>query len=778
MVARNTRVAPDTQVRSPARSFLNSLDNFYAPQRDTRKEAAFQEGLSGFSGILQEQADRNKRTQREGEYQQGVQDALREQAGEELKGVKTGSLFRQHSSFYMAGLNETRGKAKAAQFKAHIARAYQDWEGKHTDDDGSAFREWMNNEIGVFMGGLGEDQHMVAGALPVITEVATNYASQHTAFTNQRLETESFEAYDEIVSGVFTDLATGQLDMDAAVDQIAAEADDMYATDGAAANDRVVQAAIRYANIHNDPDAILALARAHDSGKLKLSQMNRERLANAMDAVEADIQRNAAKQNAADSAAATAAREAALNDWASTLQENPYAELPTFSDVGDRKTYQEMVRLQDSFIKGNGVENPVITNTQRMSLEQDLHAAQSPQEKLKIVNDFVANNPEALSSADVSKYTREVFETTNPGSLVNNPTVTRYRSGFGRTLAEFQLGDGFDVNRSSYLQTQGERHFNDYMMASAGSVDMNDPRAVRQAIKDAEEYAMEQLAFDFPEVLREKNEQGPLGDQLGVDGALETRDAVVAEQAKQVYEQLAGAEGAAQSADEEPEVNPEADADGNVSPGVDLPLEEQPEPYDDPNSDEEYPPTRAGFYGEMIQRFTDGKDTRNGQTMVDIVGDVFAEDPEFHAEVKSLADELNVPMGALLAVMHFETGGTFSTNVRNAAGSGATGLIQFMPKTAASLGTSTAALAGMSRKEQMTYVRKYFHQFPQIKGGSVDDVYMAVLWPKAVGKPDGYPIFHKGTIAYQQNAGLDTNGDGTVTKFEAAAKVRQRFYGG
>ena len=83
----------------------------------------------------------------------------------------------------------------------------------------------------------------------------------------------------------------------------------------------------------------------------------------------------------------------------------------------------------------------------------------------------------------------------------------------------------------------------------------------------------------------------------------------------------------------------------------------------------------------------------------------------------------------------------------------------------------------MTRGQQMKYVGDYFRQFPQIKGGNIDDVYMAVLWPKAIGKPDGYPIFRRGTIAYQQNAGLDTNGDGTVTKFEAARKVSQKFYG-
>lgn len=779
MAPRNQRVTPDTDVRSPARSFAQSLDNFYSPARDTRKEQAFQRGINAFSGILQQEADQMKQERNADEHTQGVQDALREQAGEELKGVKTGSIFRQHSRFYMAGLNETRGKAAAAKWKAETALAYEEWAGKHTDDDGSAFREWMNDRVNTFMGTLGDDQYKVAGALPVINEVATNFATQHTGFTANRLETESMEAYDTIVAGVFDDLSNGDLDLEMAVDAIAFEADSMYDTDGAAANDRVVTAAIQYANIHNDPDAIIVLAKAHDSGKLKLSVANQERLANAMDAVEADIERETSKRAAQDTAAEKARRKAVLNEWGTVLQEDPYAELPTFTEVGDQQTYREMVTLQDAFIKSGNVENPTVTNTQRMKLETELWTAGTAGEKIGILNQFVLENPGALSSSDVASYSKRIFEAADPGSIVNNPTVAKYRTGFGSTLAEFQLGDGFDINRSSYLKTQGQMHFDDFMLANAGNVDMNDPRAIRDLVNDAKEYSMEQLAFDFPEVLREKNDQSPLGNSLGVDDALgkydEAASAAAAKQAEEAaafYASAAGLEG------KEPTADPlEAKADEpveTVPEGQELPIEEQPTPFEDADSDEEYPPVRAGFYGQMIQRFTDGKDSR--ELRMEARG-VLKDDPEFHQEVERVADKFDLDPKHLLAVMNFETGGTFDPREKNKAGSGATGLIQFMPKTARALGTTTEELARMSRSEQMHYVEKYLDQFPGVQGGDVDDVYMAVLWPKAVGKPDGYPIFRKGTIAYQQNAGLDTNGDGTVTKFEAASKVRRRFFG-
>ena len=56
---------------------------------------------------------------------------------------------------------------------------------------------------------------------------------------------------------------------------------------------------------------------------------------------------------------------------------------------------------------------------------------------------------------------------------------------------------------------------------------------------------------------------------------------------------------------------------------------------------------------------------------------------------------------------------------------------------------------------------------------SVSDVYMTILWPKAVGKPDAHVIFESPTKAYKQNKGLDVNKDNQVTKGEAASKVQK-----
>jgi hypothetical protein len=143
----------------------------------------------------------------------------------------------------------------------------------------------------------------------------------------------------------------------------------------------------------------------------------------------------------------------------------------------------------------------------------------------------------------------------------------------------------------------------------------------------------------------------------------------------------------------------------------------------------------------------------------------------FKDKAYDIAQDLGVDVNNLMAVMSFETGGTFSPSVRNAAGSGAVGLIQFMPSTAKGLGTTSEKLAAMSAEEQLDWVHKYLRPFSG-KMSSVEDAYMAVLWPAAVGKGTSHVLFSEGSKAYEQNKGLDANGDGEVTVAEAAGKVR------
>lgn len=149
----------------------------------------------------------------------------------------------------------------------------------------------------------------------------------------------------------------------------------------------------------------------------------------------------------------------------------------------------------------------------------------------------------------------------------------------------------------------------------------------------------------------------------------------------------------------------------------------------------------------------------------------WADDGEFINKTLGIASQLNCDYVDLFACMSFETGGTFDPSLRNRIG--ATGLIQFIPSTARSLGTTTDALGALTRTQQMDWVLKYFQAGPisKLKKVTIEDLYMAILWPVAVGKPLDYRLFEAGTKAYQQNP-LDIGNKGYVTKADAATKVK------
>lgn len=151
--------------------------------------------------------------------------------------------------------------------------------------------------------------------------------------------------------------------------------------------------------------------------------------------------------------------------------------------------------------------------------------------------------------------------------------------------------------------------------------------------------------------------------------------------------------------------------------------------------------------------------------------------PKFISRVRQLCADFgwtNDHANWLMSCMAFESGETFSPSIKNAAGSGATGLIQFMPATARGMNTSVEFLASLTAEEQLYYVREYFKPYyKRIK--TLSDMYMAILLPKYVGRPGDSALFVTGTTAYRQNSGLDSNKDGTVTKDEATAKVKAKL---
>jgi len=159
----------------------------------------------------------------------------------------------------------------------------------------------------------------------------------------------------------------------------------------------------------------------------------------------------------------------------------------------------------------------------------------------------------------------------------------------------------------------------------------------------------------------------------------------------------------------------------------------------------------------------------------------------FLKKVVEVSYALGISPDDLMAVMAWES--WLNPAQTHLGGGSAVGLIQFTPISINELNRRNPGLdltrndlLNMSAVEQMEYV--YLHLKPksgQMK--TLSDVYMAVLWPIAVGQPDDYVLWFKDSETtggyYKANEGLDINNDGQITKAEATQRVIERrdFYG-
>lgn len=157
--------------------------------------------------------------------------------------------------------------------------------------------------------------------------------------------------------------------------------------------------------------------------------------------------------------------------------------------------------------------------------------------------------------------------------------------------------------------------------------------------------------------------------------------------------------------------------------------------------------------------------------------------PEFVNRVINLAEENGYSYEFcqwLMACMHFETGGTFSASIQNGAGANYFGLIQFGTMAATDLGTTVDELKAMDEIEQLEWVFKYFNMW-RTRGKKyvqLEDLYLTIFYPVAVGKNADTTIFLDGSTGYRQNHGFDTDKDGNITVGEICKRIYQTYFDG
>ena len=145
--------------------------------------------------------------------------------------------------------------------------------------------------------------------------------------------------------------------------------------------------------------------------------------------------------------------------------------------------------------------------------------------------------------------------------------------------------------------------------------------------------------------------------------------------------------------------------------------------------------------------------------------------PQFLVELQAIAARLKTEPAWLLNVMASES--LFDPSARNCLpGQTASGLLQFIERTAQSMGTTTAAIRRLGPIDQLRLVERYFTPF-RGRLNSLADVYLAVFRGFMIEGGETTVVAplnqtDREQRVYSLNRWLDLDGDNRITKGELA----------
>ena len=193
-------------------------------------------------------------------------------------------------------------------------------------------------------------------------------------------------------------------------------------------------------------------------------------------------------------------------------------------------------------------------------------------------------------------------------------------------------------------------------------------------------------------------------------------------------------------------------------------------------------PAKAGTLDEFI---AGGGVLPENEPNIELSGaskELIGEDKPFLKAIEDLSEKRGINQSELLGLIASES--SFDPKAVN-KDTGATGLIQFMPEVAESLGTTTDKIQEMSRAEQVKLIDKYFDMNKLPDNPTAGQLKTNVLMPAYTDKSDDFELMTKNKQftdgeagnpnTYFQNQGLDSNKDGFITIGEAGGSVTKKM---
>ncbi len=181
------------------------------------------------------------------------------------------------------------------------------------------------------------------------------------------------------------------------------------------------------------------------------------------------------------------------------------------------------------------------------------------------------------------------------------------------------------------------------------------------------------------------------------------------------------------------------------------------------------PSTVSGHKRETVEVTSEGNDTTRG-----LSGEALIKNQQFRNRLKQVATNIGCMPEDLIAIFQLESGISPQTQNRH----GATGLIQWMPKTAKHMyKLEVNQIRKMSGLKQLDLVEIYFKK--QGRNNNIDDLYLSVLYPYAKNQPDNYIMGSQGGMHRAQNFakhnpfnGKENGKARLVTKADVLKKIR------
>lgn len=185
----------------------------YTPVRHTPKSPMWDvaEALKSFESSLGPVIAKQKAEQAENDRIAGEAAFYQGTAPEQAEAVSSGLIPPFASPHFTNAYKEAEGRAHARTSLTNIASAYDAWEGKDADEDGSQFGAWFQNQVRSQLQGV-TDPRVMRGILPALRQSQAMLHKRHLDYVADK-------AMQRGLAGVSSDVA-GAIDSATAVPMI------------------------------------------------------------------------------------------------------------------------------------------------------------------------------------------------------------------------------------------------------------------------------------------------------------------------------------------------------------------------------------------------------------------------------------------------------------------------------------------------------------------------------------------------------------------------------